>query len=166
MQITMGGNPITLVGDLKKVGDKAPNFKALNTELKEVLLEEMKGKVIVLTSFPSVDTGICAMQVIKFNQEIAKLKDDVTLITLSNDLPFALKRYCGTNGIENALTLSDYRDLEFANNYGTLIKELRLLARTVFVIDKEGIIRYAEICSEIKSEVNFEKTLEIVKELI
>ena len=128
MNITMGGNPLTLIGNEVKVGEKAPIFKAINKNLEEVSLEQFLGKVVVLTSFPSIDTGICAIQAAKFNNELAKYEDEVSIITISNDLPFALGRFCAANGINNAITLSDHRDLEFANNYGMLLKELRLLA--------------------------------------
>ena len=104
MKITMGGNPLTLVGNEVKVGEMAPLFKAINKNLEEVSLKEFLGKVIVLTSFPSIDTGICAMQAAKFNNELSKY-DEVSVITISNDLPFALGRYCGANGINNAVTL-------------------------------------------------------------
>jgi len=165
MKITMGGNPLTLVGNEVKVGEMAPLFKAINKNLEEVSLKEFLGKVIVLTSFPSIDTGICAMQAAKFNNELSKY-DEVSVITISNDLPFALGRYCGANGINNAVTLSDHRDLEFANSYGMLLKELRLLARAVFIIDKKGQIIYKEVVSEIKTELNYEAALEVVKKAI
>lgn len=165
MKITMGGNPLTLVGNEVKVGERAPLFKAINKNLEEVSLKEFLGKVIVLTSFPSIDTGICAMQAAKFNNELSKY-DEVSVITISNDLPFALGRYCGANGINNAVTLSDHRDLEFANSYGMLLKELRLLARAVFIIDKKGQIIYKEVASEIKTELNYEAALEVVKKAI
>ncbi len=165
MKITMGGNPLTLVGNEVKVGEMAPLFKAINKNLEEVSLKEFLGKVIVLTSFPSIDTGICAMQAAKFNNELSKY-DEVSVITISNDLPFALGRYCGANGINNVVTLSDHRDLEFANSYGMLLKELRLLARAVFIIDKKGQIIYKEVVSEIKTELNYEAALEVVKKAI
>ena len=165
MKITTGGNPLTLVGNEVKVGEMAPLFKAINKNLEEVSLKEFLGKVIVLTSFPSIDTGICAMQAAKFNNELSKY-DEVSVITISNDLPFALGRYCGANGINNAVTLSDHRDLEFANSYGMLLKELRLLARAVFIIDKKGQIIYKEVVSEIKTELNYEAALEVVKKAI
>ncbi|CAM3173335.1 thiol peroxidase [Streptobacillus felis] len=164
MKVTMGGNPITLIGSVVKVGQKAPEFKAVKGDLSEFKLSDYLGKKIVLTSFPSIDTGICAMQAARFNQEIGKF-DDAVLITISNDLPFALNRYCGANGIDNAITISDHKDVDFGMKYGMLIEELRLLARAVFVIDKEGNIAYMEVCPEIKSEPNYEKALEVLKRL-
>lgn len=166
MNITMGGNPLTLIGNEVKVGEKAPMFKAINKNLEEVSLEQFLGKVVVLTSFPSIDTGICAIQAAKFNNELAKYEDEVSIITISNDLPFALGRFCAANGINNAITLSDHRDLEFANNYGMLLKELRLLARAVFVIDKKGQIAYKEVAKEIKTELNYDDALEVVMKAI
>lgn len=166
MNITMGGNPLTLIGNEVKVGEKAPMFKAINKNLEEVSLEQFLGKVVVLTSFPSIDTGICAIQAAKFNNELAKYEDEVSIITISNDLPFALGRFCAANGINNAITLSDHRDLEFANSYGMLLKELRLLARAVFVIDKKGQIAYKEVAKEIKTELNYDTALEVVMKAI
>ena len=166
MNITMGGNPLTLIGNEVKVGEKAPMFKAINKNLEEVSLEQFLGKVVVLTSFPSIDTGICAMQAAKFNNELAKYENEVSIITISNDLPFALGRFCAANGINNAITLSDHRDLEFANSYGMLLKELRLLARAVFVIDKKGQIVYKEVAEEIKTELNYDAALEVVMKAI
>lgn len=166
MNITMGGNPLTLIGNEVKIGEKAPMFKAINKNLEEVSLEQFLGKVVVLTSFPSIDTGICAMQAAKFNNELAKYEDEVSIITISNDLHFALGRFCAANGINNAITLSDHRDLEFANSYGMLLKELRLLARAVFVIDKKGQIAYKEVAKEIKTELNYDAALEVVMKAI
>lgn len=166
MKITMGGNELTLIGNEVKVGEKAPDFTALRDDLTEFKLSDNLGKAMIITTFPSIDTGICAIQTTKFNQEIAKLGDEVLLVTLSNDLPFALKRYCGAHGIDNAITLSDHRDVDFGMKYGVLIKELRLLGRTVFVLDKEGNITYMEILPEIKAEPNYEKALENLKKVM
>ncbi|WP_156298886.1 thiol peroxidase [Streptobacillus canis] len=164
MKITMGGNPITLIGNEVKIGQMAPNFKAVKGDMSEFKFSDYLGKKIVLTSFPSIDTGICAMQATKFNHEISKFEDTV-LITVSNDLPFALSRYCSVNGIENAITISDHKDVDFGMKYGMLIEELRLLARAVFVIDKEGKIAYIEVCQEIKSEPDYEKALSVLNTL-
>lgn len=166
MQVTMGGIPMGLLGKEVKVGDKAPLFKAVNVDLSEFRLEDHLGKAIVLTCFPSVDTGICAVQAAKFNNEVGKLGDKALVVTVSNDLPFALTRYCAAEGVENAITVSDHKDLDFSMQYGMLIGDLRLLARAVFVIDQEGVIRYKELASEVKSELNYEKALEALKELI
>ncbi|ACZ00953.1 thiol peroxidase [Streptobacillus moniliformis] len=164
MKVTMAGNPITLVGNQVKVGEMAPDFKALKGDLSEFKLSDYLGKKIILTSFPSIDTGVCAIQATKFNQEISKF-DDAVLITISNDLPFALNRYCGANGINNAITISDHKDVDFGMKYGMLIEELRLLSRAVFVIDKEGKLAFIEVCEEIKNEPNYEEALKVLRSI-
>lgn len=166
MIITMNNNPLTLIGDELNIGDTAPNFKAIKSDLSEFNLSEIENKTIVITSFPSIDTGICAIQTTKFNHKVADFGDDVVLIIISNDLPFALNRYCGINNINNAIILSDHRDVDFSMKYGVLIKELRLLGRTVFVIDKNKKLVYKEIASEIKTELDYDKAFEAVKNSI
>ena len=161
-KVTFKGNPITLTGNEVKAGQAAPDFTVLSPELKEVKLSDYKGKIVV---FPSVDTGVCALQLARFNQEAASFGDDVQLLTISVDLPFALGRYCADKGIANALTASDHKDLDFGTKYGFVIKELRLLARGVVIVDKNGIIQYVEYVPEIGEHPNYEKTLEIIKEL-
>ena len=164
-KVTFKGNPITLVGNEVKAGQAAPDFTVLSPELKEVKLSDYKGKIVVIAVFPSVDTGVCALQLARFNQEAASFGDDVQLLTISVDLPFALKRYCADKGIENALTASDHKDLDFGTKYGFVIKELRLLARGVVIVDKNGTIQYVEYVPEIGEHPNYEKALEIIKEL-
>ena len=164
-KVTFKGNPITLTGNEVKAGQIAPDFTVLSPELKEVKLSDYKGKVVVIAVFPSVDTGVCALQLARFNQEAASFGDDVQLLTISVDLPFALKRYCADKGIENALTASDHKDLDFGTKYGFVIKELRLLARGVVIVDKNGTIQYVEYVPEIGEHPNYEKALEIIKEL-
>ena len=164
-KVTFKGNPVTLVGNEVKAGQVAPDFTVLSSELKEVKLSDYKGKVVVIAVFPSVDTGVCALQLASFNQEAASFGDDVQLLTISVDLPFALKRYCADKGIENALTASDHKDLDFGTKYGFVIKELRLLARGVVIVDKNGNIQYVEYVPEIGEHPNYEKALEIIKEL-
>ena len=164
-KVTFKGNPVTLIGNEVKVGDVAPDFTALSTDLKEVKLSDYRGKVVVIAVFPSVDTGVCALQLARFNQEAASFGKDVQLLTISVDLPFALGRYCADKGIENALTVSDHRDLDFGEKYGFVIKELRLLSRGTVIVDKEGIIKYVEYVPEVGEHPNYEKALEIVKEL-
>lgn len=166
MKITMGGNPLTLGGIQVKVGDKAKSFKALGTGLSEFDFSTCFGKPTVLTCFPSIDTGVCAIQTNKFNEKVGKYGNKVNLVIVSNDLPFAQTRYCGANGIENAIVVSDYKDLEFAKNYGMLIEELRLLARAVIIIDKDGIVKYVEISNEVKNELDFEKALKALEECL
>lgn len=166
-KVTFKGNPITLLGDEVKVGDVAKDFSLINDSLESVKLSDFKGKVVVIAVFPSIDTGVCQLQTTKFNQKIGKLSSDqVQLLTVSVDLPFALKRYCGANGIDNALTLSDHRELEFGLKYGFLIKELKLLSRGTVIVDKEGIVRYVEYLGEVANEPDYEKALAVVNDLI
>lgn len=160
------GTPVTLLGNEIKVGDKAPDFTALKTDMSPVKLSDFAGKNVVIAAFPSIDTGICALQTTKFNQEITKFnKDDFQLLTVSVDLPFALGRFCGDKGIENALTISDHKDLDFGTKYGFIIAELRLLARGTVIIDKEGIVKFVEYTPEIGTEPNYDKALEVLKSL-
>ncbi len=164
--VTMKGNPITLMGTEAKVGDKAPVFEAIDTELNPVNFESFRGKVCILCSVPSLDTPVCDMETRRFNNEAARLGDDVEILTISMDLPFAQKRWCGAAGVDRVQTLSDHRDASFGQAYGVLIKGLRLLARSVFVVDKEGTIRYVELVKEIASEPDYDSALEAVKELL
>ncbi len=165
-KITMGGNPVTIIGTQLKTGDKAPDFTVTDNNLNPVSLNQYKGKVIIISTFPSVDTPVCALQNIRFNKEAANLGDDVVILSISEDLPFAQKRFCAVEGINNAHVFSDYKDLDFGMKYGFVIKELRLLARGVIIIDKNGIIRYIEKVSEITHEPDYEKALKVVKELL
>ena len=164
--VTFKGNPITLLGEEVKKGDKAKDFTVLGTDLSEVKLSDYAGKVVVISVFPSVDTGVCALQLTRFNKEAASFSDDVQLLSISVDLPFALGRYCADKGIKNALTTSDHRELDFGHKYGFAIKELRLLARGTVIIDKNGIIKYVEYVPEISEHPNYEKALEVIKELV
>lgn len=165
--ITFKGNPMTLLGEEVKVGDVAKDFTVLSNDLSPVKLSDYKGKVVVLAVFPSVDTGVCAIQTTKFNQEIAQFsKDDVQLLTISADLPFALGRFCADKGIENALTTSDHRELEFGYNYGFVIKELKLLTRGTVIVDREGVVKFVEYVPEVATEPNYEEALKTIKELI
>jgi thiol peroxidase len=165
-KITFGGNPVTLIGNEIKIGDKAPNFNVIDGGLKTVNLADYEGKVKLLSIFPSIDTGICSMQTRKFNIEAGKFGDKVVFIGLSADLPFALKRFCGAEGIDNLVTLSDHKDLDFGNKFGFQIKELRLLARGVIIIDANGIVQYKEIVSEIGTEPNYEAAIEALKKIV
>jgi thiol peroxidase len=163
--VTFLGNPMTLLGEQVKVGDKAQNFSAIGVDLKPVDLASFKGSVKIVSAVPSVDTGICALQTKRFNQEAANLKD-VNIITISCDLPFAMKRFCGAEGIEKVVTVSDHKEIDFSSKYGLLIEELRLTARAVIVIDKDDVVRYVEIVKEIASEPDYDKALEVVKTII
>ena len=158
------GNPLTLVGTELKVGDSAPDAEVLANDLSPVKLSGFGGKVCVICTVPSLDTPVCDIQTRKFNEQAASLGNDVVVLTISMDLPFAQQRWCGAANVENVQTLSDHHTAEFGTAYGILIKELRLLARTVFVVDKEGIIRYIEIVDEVTNEPDYEAALSAVKE--
>ncbi len=162
VNVTFKGNPVTLIGNEVKVGDQAPNFKVLANDLSEVTLADTKGHVRLISVVPSLDTGVCDAQTRRFNEEAAKL-DNVKVLTISVDLPFAQKRWCGANGIENVQTLSDHRDVSFGQAYGVLIKELRLLARAVFVIDSNDKITYVEYVPEATNHPNYEAAIEAAK---
>lgn len=164
--VTMKGNPITLVGDEVKEGGPAPDFTVLDNGLAPVKLSSFRGKVCVLSSVPSLDTPVCDLQTQRFNQEAGKLGGAVAVLTISMDLPFAQKRWCGAAGVEAVKTLSDHRDASFGTSYGLLIKELRLLARAVLVVDKEGVVRYVELVKEVTSEPDYDSALNAVKELL
>ncbi|HZG71567.1 MAG TPA: thiol peroxidase [Chondromyces sp.] len=160
--VTFKGNPVTLIGNEVKVGDQAPDFKVLANDLSEVTLADTKGKVRIISVVPSIDTGVCDAQTRRFNEEAAKL-DNVQVLTISVDLPFAQKRWCAANGIENVQTLSDHRDLSFGEAYGVVMKELRLLARAVFVIDSNDKVTYTEYVSEGTNHPNYEAPIEAAK---
>jgi len=163
--ITINGNPLTLVGNEVKVGEPAPDFEAIDNDLSPVKLSSFKGKVCIICSVPSLDTSVCDRETRRFNEEAGRLGPDVVVLTISMDLPFAQKRWCGAAGIKNVQTLSDYREAGFGSAYGVLIKELRLLARVVFVIDKDGIVRYIETVDELTNEPNYEAALKAAKEV-
>jgi thiol peroxidase len=163
--VTMKGNPITLIGNEVEVGSKAPDFEVTANDLSPVKFSSFAGKVCIVCSVPSLDTPVCNTMTRKFNEEAAKLGDDVKTLTISMDLPFAQARWCGAAGIKNVITLSDYKNADFGNAYGLLIKDLRLLARAVLVVDKKGIIRYASIMPDITNEPNYAEAIEAVKKL-
>ena len=165
-QVTIKGNPKALSGTEVKVGDKAPDFELLDNNLTPVKLSSFLGKVVVISSVHSLDTGICDTETRKFNTEAGKLGPDVVILTVSMDLPFAQKRWCGAAGVSNVITLSDHRDASFGTSYGVLIKELRLLARKIFVLDKAGIVRYVQLVNEVASEPDYEPVINAVKQLL
>ena len=164
--VTMKGNPITLMGAELQVGDRAPDFVATDNDLHSVSFDSFRGKICILSSVPSLDTPVCDMETRRFNDEAGRLGDNVEIITISMDLPFAQKRWCGAAGVDRVQTLSDHRDAAFGQAYGVLVKGLRLLARAVFVVDKQGTIRYMELVKEIASEPDYDSVLKAVKELV
>lgn len=166
MQVTFGGKKLNLYGEVVKVSDKAPDFKAVNNDLSSFDSKENQGKVVVYSVVPSIDTGVCSLQARTFNEEAEKLGDDVIVITVSCDLPFAQKRFCAQEGIKNSISISDYKDHDFGKKYGFLIEDLALLSRGVVIVDKNGKIAYTEYVKEVTNEVNFEAALDTVKALI
>ncbi len=159
--ITFKGNPFTLLGPELKVGDTAPDFTAADAGLKPVKLSDFKGKTVIISSVPSLDTPVCAAQTVKFNQEAASL--NAKILTVSLDLPFAQKRFCEASHVQNVTVVSDYKDRDFAAKYGLLIKELGLLTRAVLVVGTDGKITYLEIVKEVTQEPNYKAALDRVK---
>ncbi len=160
---TFQGNPLTLVGSELKAGDQAPVFSVLNGALEATSLDNYQGKVKVICTVPSLDTPVCDTEIRRFNQEAAGLGDNVAVLTISADLPFAQGRWCGAAGVENITPLSDHRDTSFGEAYGTLVKELRLLSRAVFVVDTGNTIQYVEYVSEIADEPNYDAAVAAAK---
>lgn len=156
-QITFKQEPITLVGEQVKVGQTAPDFSVLDNGLNEVTLANYEGQKKLISVVPSIDTGVCDQQTRKFNEEAAQ--EDGVVLTISADLPFAQKRWCAANGLDNVLTLSDHKDLSFGKNYGVVMEELRLLARSVFVLDQNNKVVYSEIVSEGTDFPDFDSAL-------
>lgn len=165
VQVTFKQGPVTLVGNEVKVGDKAPDFTVLANDLSPVSLSNSEGKIRLFSVVPSLDTGVCDAQTRKFNEVAAGLGEDVVILTVSVDLPFAQKRWCGANGIESVQTVSDHRDLSFGEAYGVHIQELRLLTRAVFVVDQNNKVVYVEYVPEATDHPNYDAAIEAVKTL-
>jgi len=164
--ITMKGNPLTLVGKELKVGETAPEFEALDNDLSPVKLSSFRGKVLVISSVPSLDTPVCDAETRRFDEEAGDLGSDVRILTISMDLPFAQKRWHGAAGADQVTTLSDHRDAAFGKAYGVLIKELRLLARAVFVVDRQGTIQYIQLVNEVTEEPDYTAILDAVRKVM
>jgi len=164
-KVTFAGNPVTLVGHEPNIDDSAPEFTVLGNDLKPVHLTDFNGKVKVIAVYPSVDTSVCAAQNRRFNQEAEKL-DDVVVLSISCDLPFAQKRFCAAEGLNNIVTLSDHKDLDFGTKYGFVMEEFRLLARGTVIIGKDNKIKYVEYVPDVTDEPDYARALEIVKELV
>jgi thiol peroxidase len=155
---TMKGNPKTLVGPELKVGDAAPDFALVDGSLKTVTLKDTGNQVRIISVIPSLDTPVCDAQTKRFNEEAAKMPG-VDIITVSMDLPFAQKRWCGAFGVDKVKMLSDHKDASFGTNYGTLIKDLRIESRAIFVLDADNQIRHAEYVKEVADFPNYETAL-------
>ena len=164
--ITFKGNPMTLLGPGLAVGDAAPDFTVVDNGLAAVSLSSYAGKIKIISAVPSLDTPVCDTETRRFNQEAASLPGNAVVLTISLDLPFAQKRWCGAAGIDKVITLSDYRDRSFGLGYGVLIKELLLLTRAVFVVDAANIIRYIEIVPEVTGEPDYAAAIAAVKALL
>ena len=164
--VTFMGNPLTLVGPEVKKGDKAPDFTLLDNDLNPVALKDFVGKVVIISAVPSLDTPVCDMETRRFNQEASSLGDEVVILTVSMDLPFAQKRWCGNAGVDRVQTLSDHKDASFGTGYGVLIEELRLLARCVFVVDREGIVAGVHLVNEVTDEPDYDAVLEMAKDAL
>ena len=161
---TFLGKPVTLAGQAVAVGSTAPDFTLTTTDLTKKSLSDFADKVKVISIIPSIDTGICSTQTRTFNQTLSDL-DDTVVITVSRDLPFAQARWCGAQGLENAVMLSDYVDSSFGTAYGVLMEEWQLLARAVLVLDKDNKVVYTEYLDNVNSEPNYDKAIEAVKAL-
>lgn len=164
--VTMRGNPITLLGKELHIGDPAPDVEVLGNDLSPVKISSFLGKTCIISTVPSLDTPVCDMETRRFNQEADTLGTDIAILTISMDLPFAQARWCGAAGIDKVITLSDHRDAAFGAKYGVLIKEFRLLARSVFILDRKGIIRYIQLVNEIGDEPDYDEILAAAKEVI
>ena len=164
-ELTFKGNPLTVIGSKVTVGGKAPAFTLLANDLSPVTLATHAGKVRILSVVPSLDTPVCDIQTRKFNEAVATLGGNVICYTISADLPFAQRRWCGNAGIAGVVALSDHRDMNFGDAYGTHIKELRLEQRSVFVIDGNGTVQYTEYVPEVAQEPNYDAPLAKAKEL-
>ncbi len=162
--ITFMGNPMPVVGNEIKVGDKAPDFTVLKNDLSPVKLSDFSGEVVVISVAPSVDTPVCATQTAKFNHTANK--EGINILSISCDLPFALGRFCAAEGIDKAVTASDHKDLDFGKKYGFIMEPLRLLARGVVVVDKEGFVKYVEYVPEVTNEPNYDAVLKAAKALL
>lgn len=163
--VTFQGNPLTLLGDEIRSGDKAPDFETIGNDMAPVSFSSFRGKVCVISSVPSLDTPVCDIETRKFNEKAAGLAEDTVVLTISMDLPFAQKRWCGAAGVASVKTLSDHREGAFGLAYGVLIKELRLLSRAVFVVDRDGIVQYVQLVKEIANEPDYDAVWSAVREL-
>lgn len=163
--VTSKGKPLTLVGTPVKVSEPAPDFEVIANDMSPVRLSSFRGKICLITSVPSLDTSVCDIETRKFNEQAGKFGDKVAVLTISMDLPFAQKRWCGAASVKNLQTLSDYRKASFGLAFGVLIEQTRLLARTVFIVDAEGTIRYIQIVDELSHEPNYDEAIKALKEI-
>ncbi len=163
--VTMDGQPLTLTGNKVAVGEKAPDFEVTDSELKPIKFNEIREGITLLISVPSLDTSVCSKETRRFSKEVEKLGGGVNAVLISMDLPFAQERWLKEAGIANIRALSDYRLADFGESYGVLIEKLRLLARTVLIIDREGVIRYSQLVKEVTDEPDYDEVIEAIKEV-
>ncbi len=164
--VTVSGNPMTLLGDEIKVGEKAPGFEAVGNDMQPFTFSELAGKVVIISAVTSLDTSVCDVETRRFNTEAGKLGEGIAILTISMDLPFAQKRWCGAAGVDQVQVVSDYKTAEFGEKYGVLMKELRLLARSLFVVDRDGIVQYIQIVDEVSHEPDYDAVLAAARELL
>jgi len=162
-EVTFLGNPLTLEGTLPTVGKPAPDATVLDGGLKPVRLSDYRGKTVVLVTVPSLDTPVCDMETRRFNREATTLGGQVVVLVVSMDLPFAQARWCGAAGVDRVVALSDHRDAALGSAYGVLIRELRLLARSVFVIAADGVLRYAQVVKEVTREPDYDAVVKAIR---
>ena len=163
-QVTFKNNPVTLLGEQVTVGTAAPDFSVLDTDLNVKTLADFEGKKKLISVIPSIDTGVCEQQTRKFNEEASSI-DNAVVITISADLPFAQKKWCAANGLDNVVTLSDHKDLSFGTNYGVVMEDLRLLARSVFVLNDANEVVYTEVVPEGTDHPDYDKAIEALKSI-
>ena len=163
--VTMKGNPLSLSGNEIEVGQKAPDFEVVDNDMGTKNLASFQNKVCVVLTVPSLDTPVCDTEVRKFNEKASNMGPDIVIMAVSMDLPFAQKRWCGSAGVERVITFSDYKNASFGNSYGVLIEALRLLARSVFIIDKNGVVQYKQIVKEVTEEPDYEDVLKALEKL-
>lgn len=165
--VTLQGREMILIGNELKIGDIAPDFKVVSNDMTPMkFYRTYKGKVVLISSLPSLDTPVCDIETRRFNEEAKKLSDDIEIIAISMDLPFAQKRWCGQSGITRIKTYSDYLKADFGKSYGVLIKDLRLLARAIFIVDREQKIRYIQLVKEISNEPDYNDAINALKLVI
>jgi len=165
-EVTMKGNPITLLGPRIEANEDAPDFTALKNLTTPTTLADTDGKVRIILSVPSLDTPVCSLETKRFNDEAARLGDEVVVLVVSVDTPFAQARWCGAEGVSNVQTLSDFRDRDFGKKYGVEIRDLGIYARAAFVVDKQGVVLYSEYVPDVASEPNYEAILEAARSAV
>lgn len=163
--VTMHGTPVSLAGTPVREGDKAPDFEAAGNDMAPVRLSDFAGNAVVLLSVPSLDTPVCDQEARRFNKEAADLGADVVVLVVSMDLPFAQQRWCGGNGIDRVIAVSDYKTAEFGRSYGVLMEDARLLARAVWVLDPDGVVQHCELVPEITEEPDYDAALAAARKL-